>query len=77
MNELYPEVNKIGLNIELKIPEQYKDEFGIDISQRLWDILKKHNLHLKSNAAHELPIIIQTFDISALKFFKEKGIEAG
>ena len=70
MNEIFPDVNRIGLNIEVKIPDQYKEEFGIDVNERLWNILEKFDLHLKENAARTLPIIIQSFDISTMNYFR-------
>ena len=32
LNRNYPEINRIGLNIELKCSNQYKNEFGIDVN---------------------------------------------
>ena len=65
----------MGLNIELKCAQQYLDDFEIDVSQRLYDILKKHEMHTRRAAVDsDLPIIIQSFDAIALKHFKSKSI---
>ena len=61
----------MGLNIELKSSAQYKTDFGIDVNQRLYDILKENNMETRSKSAKSIPVIIQAFDHEPLQFFKE------
>ena len=71
LNRKYPHANRIGLNIELKSADQYLNEFGIDVSKRLYTILKKHNMHTRRGAVEaDLPIIIQSFHYTVMKYFK-------
>ena len=58
------------MNIELKLAEQYQEDFGIDVAERLFNILKARNLHTVFDGADVLPVIIQSFDLSALEYFK-------
>lgn len=71
LNIQYPNINKIGMNIELKCAQQYLDDYGINVSEMLYETLKKHNLHTREAAIKSnLPIIIQSFDEIALRHFK-------
>ena len=71
LNEKYPNVNRMGLNIELKCAQQYKNDFGIDVMDRLYVQLKGHNLHTRSLASVDVPIIIQSYDEVAVRHFKQ------
>jgi len=59
-----------GLYIELKEPEYYLNEFGIDIGQAVFDVLQKYGLETIQGATDAgIPIIIQSFDEPALRNF--------
>ena len=48
-----------GLYIEMKEPQWYLDNYGIDLAQEVFAVLQKYNLHNIENATNNgIPIII-------------------
>lgn len=59
-----------GLYIEIKEPDWYMDNYGIDMGQALFDVLKLNDLETVEKATENgIPIIIQSFSPDALKAF--------
>ena len=57
-----------GLYIEIKEPEWYMDNYGIDMTQALFDILQKNGLETIEKCTNAgIPVIIQSFSDDALK----------
>lgn len=57
---------KIGLYIETKMYNFYKDERNIDISELLHNNLKKYNLETIEKCQDRLPIIVECFEKESL-----------
>ena len=61
LNELEPikrqRKQKVGLDIELKVPHLYAEK-GINVVNKLFEILKKYEIETYEKASKTLPIII-------------------
>ena len=63
-------VSQPGLYIEIKEPKWYRESYGIDATQAVFDVLAKYNLETIDKATLAgIPIIIQSFDEQALRQF--------
>lgn len=47
LNVKYPNINEMGLNLELKATDIYLDEMDIDVNQMLYDELKINFIHTR------------------------------
>jgi glycerophosphoryl diester phosphodiesterase len=62
---------KVGLYIETKMYNFYKDDRDKDIAQMLFDVLKKYDIETVEKSNAKLPIIIECFEPESLKKFAE------
>jgi glycerophosphoryl diester phosphodiesterase len=72
LNEDFPQKNrdmKIGLYIETKMYNFYKNERGVDIAELLYNNLKKYDLETIAKAEAKLPIIFECFERESLVKF--------
>lgn len=60
----------MGLYIEVKESEYYYNNKGINVEVMLYNILQKYNIDTYSKAEQKLPIIIQSFSLKSLIYFK-------
>lgn len=59
-----------GLYIEIKEPVWYRQSYGVDTTQAIFDVLAKYNLETIEKATDAgIPIIIQSFSEEALRQF--------
>eukprot|EP00347_Sterkiella_histriomuscorum_P008381 403345315 len=61
----------VGLYIETKMYNFYLENYGQDISQMLYDTLKKYDLETVAKANVKLPIIVECFEPEALIKFAQ------
>ena len=70
-NKLYS--NSIGIYIEPKYIEYYKRVTGVDLNEKILNLLAKYKLDdYDSEAFKYCPIVIQSFEYETLVYFKEK-----
>ena len=60
---------KVGLYIELKDYQDQIDELGQDIAELTFAMLSKYGLGTVADCENDVPIIIQSFELDALKKF--------
>ena len=59
-----------GLYIEIKEPQWYLNQYQVDTTTAIFDVLAKYNLETVQKATDAgIPIIIQSFDEGALRKF--------
>ena len=56
----------MGLYIETKMYGFYKSEYGIDVAEKLFDVLKAYDIETVDKASAKLPIIVECFEKEAL-----------
>lgn len=68
LNQNFPREREYptGLYIETKQFNFYKDNYGIDVAEMLYNLLKEYGLHTIESSQNKLPIIIQCFEKEAL-----------
>ena len=69
MNANHPRTDigeKVGLYIETKIFNFYKNVHGIDIAEQVFNTLKKYGLETIEKSSVKLPIIIECFEKESL-----------
>lgn len=74
LNANYPRKDidtKVGLYIETKMYNYYKDSHGQDLAVMLFETLKKYDIETVEKASKKLPIIIQCFEKESLIKFAE------
>jgi len=74
LNENFPRKDldmKVGLYIETKMFNFYKNVHGQDIAEMVYDTLKKYDLETVEKSNKKLPIIIECFEKEALYRFAE------
>ena len=64
---------KIGLYIELKDWQWNMDWIGYNTADVFWDLLKKNNLETIEKARLDIPIVVQSFELEALEYFRTLG----
>lgn len=62
---------KVGLYIETKMYNFYKNVHGVDVAEQVFETLKKYGLETVEKANAKLPIIIECFEKEALIRFGE------
>jgi glycerophosphoryl diester phosphodiesterase len=62
---------KVGLYIETKMYNFYKDTYDKDIAVMVYETLKKYDLETIEKSNKKLPIIIECFEKEALIKFAE------
>ncbi len=62
---------KVGLYIETKMYNFYKNSKGIDFADALYAVLKKYDIETVAKASAKLPIIVECFEIEALQRFAQ------
>jgi glycerophosphoryl diester phosphodiesterase len=60
---------KVGLYIETKMYGFYLENYGIDIAEKVYEILKKYDLDTVEKATEKMPIIIECFEKESLVKF--------
>ena len=70
--DLNRKLNKtVGIYVEPKYPELYDRVLKLSLNQNIYEMLKKYGLHDKNNENFILcPIVIQSFDLDTIKFFR-------
>ena len=61
----------VGLYIETKQFGFYLENYGVNIAEELFKILKKFDIETIDKSAKKLPIIIQSFEKDALLYFSQ------
>jgi len=73
MNRDVPRVQnvdtKVGLYIEIKQYAYYQDEMGVDMAEKLFELLDQNGLAQIADCESTIPIIIQSFEEDALTKF--------
>lgn len=72
LNQDFPQTNrdmKVGLYIETKMYNFYKQERGVDIAELLYENLKKFDLETVEKSSKKLPIIFECFERESLEKF--------
>jgi glycerophosphoryl diester phosphodiesterase len=74
MNANFPRKDigmKVGLYIETKMYNFYKNVHGVDLADQVYETLKRYDLETIAKANAKLPIIIECFEKEALYRFAE------
>ena len=73
MNKDVPRVQnagtKVGLYIEIKQYAYYQKEMGVDMAEKLFEVLDQNKLAQVTDCESTIPIIIQSFEEDALAKF--------
>jgi len=69
-----PSATLTGIFLEIKDGEMYRTKYGPDfeISKHVLDTLSKYNLSSRENASKACPIVLMSFDVESVKYFKGK-----
>ena len=74
LNDNFPRKDiqmKVGLYIETKMYNFYKDTYGQDIVVMVYEVLKKYDIENVKKSAAKLPVIIECFEKEGLIKFAE------
>ena len=74
LNEEFPRTNnaerRIGLYIEIKDWKWNKEWTGLNTADMIYEHLVKNGLHTIEGSREDIPVVIQSFDLDALMYFK-------
>ena len=62
---------KIGLYVETKMYQFYLDNYGENIAQMTYDVLKKYGLETIDKCKDTMPIIIECFEGQSLQYLSK------
>jgi glycerophosphoryl diester phosphodiesterase len=72
LNDNFPRgTNPIGLYLETKMYGFYLENYGENIVDRVFEVLKRYGLETAAKASAKLPIIIECFEREALLRMRE------